>query len=316
MNILFSTDNRYVMPMVVLMTSIGMNCKAKINYYLIIDESFDERNKEPINITASKFGCEVTYCVINKSLIKKIPFGNDEMPCGLSIATYYRLFLTELLPVEVNKILYLDVDMIVRHSLEKLWNIDITNYAIAAVPDMDESEHILSKRLPYPMESGYFNAGMLLINVDYWRQNNLFTKFFEFIFSNKDILNAHDQDTLNVFFYNKKLILPVTYNFQNGFIYMNATCYNAALQKQIIDCECNPAIVHYTCSKPWTIDCNNPMMYAWLYYKRHCCYADLCLYEYKSLKMRIWYWLYRNNFYFRGIDKLPFNKYKRVILYR
>lgn len=313
MNILFSTDDKYVMPLVVLMTSIGINSKSKKHYYVIVDESFTKHSEQIISKTASLYGDDVSFCKVTNELISKIPFANAEMPPGLSIATYYRLFLTELLPLDVHKILYLDVDMIVRHSLDLLWDTDVNDCAIAAVPDMDEQSHINSKRLPYPMETGYFNAGMLLINVDYWREHQLFAKFFDFVWHNRKLLLAHDQDTLNCFFYNKKRTLPATYNFQNGFIYRNAN-YNGEFAKTIESSKHNPAIVHYTCSKPWNLDCNNPMMYAWFYYKDRSMCSDVPLAKPNGIKIKIWYWLYRHNFYFRGTDKVPFNKYQKVVL--
>ena len=312
-NILFSTDDKYVMPLVVLMNSIGINCKRKKHYYIIVDESFAETSEKDVVKTASSYGDEVSFCKVTSELIGKIPFANAEMPPGLSIATYYRLFLTELLPLDVHKVLYLDVDMIVRHSLDSLWDTDINDYAIAAVPDMDEQSHIESNRLPYPMETGYFNAGMLLINVDYWRNHQLFSKFFDFVWKHREILLAHDQDTLNCFFYNKKKILPVTYNFQNGFIYRDAV-FKDELGKDIERAKNNPAIVHYTCSKPWNLDCNNPMMYAWFYYKKKSLFSDAFLAKPVSIKMKVWYFIYRHNFYIHSIQKLPYNKYQKIIL--
>lgn len=67
------------------------------------------------------------------------------MPKHVTIATYYRLFITQVLPLEIHKILYLDGDMIVRKSLKTLFEANIDEYAIGVVHDMDEPLNI--KRL-------------------------------------------------------------------------------------------------------------------------------------------------------------------------
>lgn len=203
--------------------------------------------------------------------------------------------------------------MIVRKSLQPLWDLDMTGYAIAGVPDMDEYEHVQSKRLPYPMETGYLNAGLLVINIDYWREHKMFPVFMDFIKENKKILLAHDQDTLNCLFYNRKKVLSPYWNFQNGFLYHEKRYLNG-LENDIERTKQNPCIIHYTGRKPWDINGNNPMQIAWYYYKDMSLWSDFHVENPKSLKMRLWYWLFRNNYWIRCVDYIPYNKHKRVIL--
>ena len=313
MNILLSTDNNYVMPTGVLMTSIGINHIGKVHYYIIVDEQFSEASTKQLAATAKLYQADIDFCMIDDDFVKKIPFDNSEMSWGLTITTFYRLFLTELLPQDVHKVIYLDVDMIVRKSLQPLWDLDMTEYAIAGVPDMDEYEHVQSKRLPYPMETGYLNAGLLVINIDYWREHKMFPVFMSFIKENKSILLAHDQDTLNCLFYNKKKVLSPYWNFQNGFLYHDKK-YRKNLDSEIEKVKKDPAIVHYTGRKPWDINCNNPQRFAWFYYLQQSLWKDFKVEKPKSLKMKIWYWLFRNNHWCRNVSELPFNKHKRVIL--
>ena len=103
----------------------------------------------------------IEQIIVTEEILEKL--SSTKTPQGIIAICKMDSFIKEVLG---DKVLYLDVDMIVRHSLDSLWDTDINDYAIAAVPDMDEQSHIESNRLPYPMETGYFNAGMLLINVD------------------------------------------------------------------------------------------------------------------------------------------------------
>lgn len=301
------------MPTGVLMTSIGINHIGKVHYYIIVDELFSEASKKQLAATAKLYRADIDFCVIGDDFVKKIPFTNDEMSQGLTITTFYRLFLTEVLPENVHKIIYLDVDMIVRKSLQPLWDIDMAGYAIAGVPDMDEYEHVQSKRLPYPMETGYLNAGMLIINIDYWREHDMFPIFMEFIKDKKSILLANDQDTLNCLFFDKKKRLSAKWNFQNGFLYHHKKFLNT-LKTDIESVKTNPAIIHYTGIKPWAINCNNPQRYAWHYYQNLSLWKDFQLEKPKTLKMRFWYWLFRNNYWLRNFSVLPYNKHKRAIV--
>ena len=123
MNILLSTDNNYVMPTGVLMTSIGINELNKVHYFIIIDENFSIDNQRILHEVATFYNADIDFCIIGVDFVKKIPFTNDEMSQGLTITTFYRLFLTEVLPENVHKIIYLDVDMIVRKSLQPLWDL-------------------------------------------------------------------------------------------------------------------------------------------------------------------------------------------------
>ena len=82
--------------------------------------------------------------------------------------------------------------------MDSLWNIDIANNSVGAVPDITLTYDIRSyNRLDYEMELGYFNSGVLLINLDYWRKNSLSTIILEYINENVEKLKFHDQDALN-----------------------------------------------------------------------------------------------------------------------
>lgn len=267
MNILFSTDNNYVMPTGVLMHSISINNPQDVYYYLMVNESFSKENEDKLRLIAKQYGNHISFHTITDEVTKVLPFGKDNMPGHVSIATYYRLFVAQILPEDVHKIIYLDGDMVVRGSLDKLWNTDLDGYAIAAVHDMDEQKHIDSHRLPYPMETGYFNAGMQLINVDYWRKNDCLSLFMNFLKEHADKIVYHDQDVLNCCLYDKKKWVPVTYNFQNGFV-LKQKFYPKAIYNEVEETLSHPVVIHYSTDlKPWNISCFHPYRNVWRRYK-------------------------------------------------
>lgn len=270
MNILLSTDNNYVMPTGVLMTSIGYNNGSDVNYYILVNGEFTNDSRDALARVANQFGNKIFFFTITPEMTKDFPFGRADQPTHVSIATYYRLFITEVLPADVDKILYLDGDMVCRKNLADLWNIDLNEYAVGAVHDCDEVTQTKDNRLPYPMETGYFNAGMLLINLDYWRKNKSYNHFIECIEKHQNEIVFHDQDVLNICFWDKKKWLPLSYNFQSSFIHLPEyrTDYST-IAKEIEATKYDPAIIHYvSSSKPWNVNCFFGYRGAWRYYWR------------------------------------------------
>lgn len=183
MDIVIATDNRYVMPACTMLYSICINNReSSINFHAIIDSSFTERSKESILRILEPFKRNISYHIINSDSLKECPVGRD----GLPASAYFRLFVSDIFPKEIKKLLYLDCDIIVRHSLKDLWNYDIKDYAIGCVPDMYTDDISPYNRLKYLPQDGYFNSGVLIINLEYWREHNVKELFIDFIRNYKE----------------------------------------------------------------------------------------------------------------------------------
>ena len=117
------------------------------------------------------------------------------------------------------------------------------------------------QRLGYNPELGYFNAGLLLINLAYWRDINAKSLFWELIKNDPERIKYHDQDVLNICFKDDKKMLPFKWNFQDGFIYKPELMEldEKKYHQQLIEARQNPIIIHYTSmAKPWHVECLNP----------------------------------------------------------
>lgn len=311
MDILLCTDNRYVMPTGVLMHSVGVHNQEPIRYHILVGEGFEERNRLLLDQEADKAGSTCYFYSIDKSVTSLLPFGREGMPRHVSIATYYRLFITEVLPPNLHKILYLDGDMIVRHSLSDLWNYDLDGCPLGAVHDM--ADLLNAARLGL---SSYFNAGMLLINLDYWRDNHCLESFLAYIGENEEKILLHDQDVLNGVFAPLVKWLPLTYNFQNGFILSQPQKqYDPLLQSEIDACKNDPAIIHYTVyNKPWNVACFHPYREEWRRYQKQTCWKG---YRYEEPKPTKWIhylrnWLFRYTPYVPKYDRTEYEKGLRL----
>lgn len=275
MEIVIATDNNFAMASGILMTSVCENNKEdEVNFHYLVDSSLSDSNKEALSRIADKYKVRIVFYSCSK----------EDFPATHSWpnAIYYRLFASEILPSNLSRVIYLDCDMIVRHSLRDLWSIDISEYAVGCVPDMNEGDIRIYNRLKYDYNEGYFNSGMLIINLDYWRREKVKEQFLNFASENADKLVYPDQDILNVVFRKRKLVLPLKYNFQDGFVRVfPCTFLSWKYEEEIKEAAGDPYIIHYTTkNKPWIQSCNNP------YKKEFFKYRELTEWKYAPLSRR------------------------------
>lgn len=270
MHILCSIDKNYIMPAGVMMKSISVNnADEDIFFHVIVDDSVSWWQKRQLqNVVRNNNRHKVLFYIFSDTMLDTFPKIGEVKADYLTKTAYYRLFATKILPDAVDKVIYLDGDIVVDKSLKELWDLDMADYAIATVTDMSEKLHDYS-RLGYDSNYGYFNSGVLVINLKYWREQNVIDDFMDIIINHSERIKLHDQDILNIVFCKKKICLPLEYNLQNGFMYrpelmeMDYDKYKAAIDYAIK----NYVVIHYACSlKPWYVDCDNPLHAVWLKY--------------------------------------------------
>lgn len=287
MDIVACTDNGYIMPTGVMMQSVCVNNPdVDIVFHIIIDGSVTTSDQHDLEDVAAPFsGKTVTFHLVDASMFPIFPNTHNY----ITQATCYRLVLPKIMSETVNKVLYLDGDIIVRHSLSPLWNTDLQNYAIAAVTDVASAHIEFYNRLKYPPALGYFNAGVLLINLKYWREHDVTNAIFDYMKSSYRDIRLADQDALNVVFRDKKIELPIKYNYQNGFLTKEVLFDYWKYEKQLLEARKDPVIVHFTTfDKPWNAYQRFGHPYRHLFYK----YQDQTKwkgvkYDNRSLKLRI-----------------------------
>lgn len=248
MDIVACSDKWFVMPTGVMMYSVCVNNPdVDIMFHVIHDDSVTNKDQRDLEETVAGFnGKSITFYHVD---VKKIPcFPN--VTTRITQATYYRLMLSEILPKTIGKVLYLDGDIIVRHSLLPLWNTNLKDYAVGAVPASEGNpEHYL--RLNYPPQLGYFNAGVLLINLKYWREHDVVKDFMYILQKFADKLQLHDQDVLNAAFSDKKIRLPIKYNMFGCYLEKLPRYDYKQYENEVEEARKDPVIVHFTAENPW-----------------------------------------------------------------
>lgn len=205
-NICYSSDKNYAKYLSLSLASVLMSKNQEDNlHFYILDGGINKKDKEKILSLKNIADCRISFVSVDTDKFNSCPMHNSNR---ITVAAYYRLVISDILP-EVNKIIYLDCDMEIKHSLSELFNTDISQNPLAMVEDTAYEKH--KKRLNL---EEYFNSGMLLMNLNYLRETKFSQKIFDWINVHQEELKLHDQDVLNLYFAAKIKKLDKKWNFQ------------------------------------------------------------------------------------------------------
>jgi lipopolysaccharide biosynthesis glycosyltransferase len=250
-------SGRYIQHTVVSIVSIFINTKEQVTVHLIHDDTLGKENKEYIDSIAVKYKQRIQYYMVDGDFFENLSFQLQyaKQRKSFSVGTLFRLKIAEILSID--KVIYLDSDLIVNMDLNILWSKNIEDYSIAAVKDLKDTRSKFTNKIHFSRMNlsvkKYFNAGVIYFNLKKIRKEiNLFNKSMELLlkYSNDDIF--FDQDVLNSLFQNKCLFISKTFNFMP-----------VALEPNKIDINLS-AIIHYAGPKPWKLCCSQ---FDWLYWK-------------------------------------------------
>lgn len=262
MNILFSINDNYIEQIKVLIYSIlAHNRDVKIIFYFI-DGDLSEISKKIIQECVGDGKAEVRFVQIDNQMFAKAPKRKN-----ISVETYYRLLAFELLP-EVNKVLYLDADILVTGSLKRLYNKDISKVCIAGVLDQGEVQKDKKHKIQLGLNpnSNYINAGVLLMNLERIRKIKTKEEIFDFITKKQQKLKYQDQDIINAIYSDEIMLIETKYN--------QSPLYNSLddFKKYYSKKRRYPVIIHYMGekTKPW-----NEKKYGYKYLRIYYAYCKM-----------------------------------------
>lgn len=211
MNILVTVNKNYLLMLQDLLYSLALynnNLKIYLFYEQLNTKDIEELKKY---IKKRKIGELFTYHI---SLNIKLPHNIDY----ISKETYFRLYAPYYLPQDMDRILFLDADIICNNSILPLYNMDFSDNILIGCDNFDGNNNLYKKRLGLPKDSHYINAGVLLINLPLYRDFITKEEIDRFIINNYDILDYQDQDVINKLFTNKIKIADCKYNYQINMI--------------------------------------------------------------------------------------------------
>ena len=257
MHIATATDGNYIQHAGVMLCSLLENNPKQSFQIHLFCENVSDKHLSAIQQLTNRYNCHLHIYPMD---LEKTQF---PISGHITLASYFKIFIPERVPLTVQRLLYLDTDIVVNQEINELWNTNLAEpHTLAAV------EEIVNQRtvdLGIPMFAKYFNAGVLLIDLQKWRSQQVTKKAVDFLSRYPERIEFHDQDVLNGVLHGCWKPLHPRYNMQGPlFAGDNKPLSGDALQLK--EAAANPTIIHYSAaSKPWHYLCNHP--YTEQYYK-------------------------------------------------
>ena len=263
MHCAFNIDSKYIQHCAVTLVSLFENNKEEAISIHIIARELTNNDKQILRDLTHRYHQEIFFYEPDMKLLEG--FNIRKFSKRISIATYYRCILSAILPETIHKVIYLDCDIVIMDSILPMWETDLNGVGVAAVEDMGCREPERYEVLKYPMEYSYFNAGVLLINLDFWREHNIAQACVDYFHMYPERILYNDQDLLNSVLYKDKILIDIKWNVQDAF-YRSASQIFKERKKSHIDALLHPVILHYTNRKPWSYDSQHPLRNKYFYY--------------------------------------------------
>lgn len=276
-SIMYATDKTYAYICAASMISMLENNKSVDKIYIyLFSEDLSAIDKNKFYELVNKYGRTLNV-IESKDFIGMFESYNLPNSRGVGYSNYVRLYVPEIL-LDINKIIYMDCDTIVLGGLQELYDIEIETYACAAACDWGSAR----ANLPFgrPLSELYFNSGVMVINMKYCREMNLFEKSIgdlkEYDISKTATMT--DQDIINYSFHKHIKKISIKYNvpvdcrlFSPKWLkYMNEKNENTYYSDEEINMALrSPVILHYCLSqiiRPWYLNSNDKKTDVWKHY--------------------------------------------------
>lgn len=246
-HILCATDNKFAPFCGVMLTSVFENT-SDADAYVIVSESISDDNREKFHLLESKYGVTIRFIDVDRNIFSQMPIGEERWPSE----AYFRFVAPDLLPEEIRKVIYFDCDIIVQCNLHELWDIPMDNNSVLVVPDIAVYNKKLLGHLDGFYSTEYFNSGMMVINLDYWRKYNIRQQLFDAVLNNYEKVAYPDQDGLNLILRDTKRTLPMAYNFMpSALLWDFFSAFPAEIKNYVMTVK--PLIIHFSghLPRPW-----------------------------------------------------------------
>ena len=275
-NIVYSADDKFAEILGVSLLSLYENSKnmEDINVF-VLDSDISEENKSKLNSISKKYNRK-------QIVFLKIKKFNEILPIKLetdrgSLSQYSRIFISSVLPKHLSRVIYLDCDTIVRKSIFELWNINLNGKTIGALKDAFSKYY--RRNIGLNENDIMFNSGVLIIDLDKWKNNLIEEKILQFIIQKNGKIQQGDQGALNSVLSAETYCFDPKYNSVTifyDFTYEEMIKYRKPVdfysKSEILKSVEDPYIIHFTTSfiskRPWFYGCEHKYASEWLKYRK------------------------------------------------
>jgi len=264
-----AADDNYARPLAAALRSIVANLDAsRMLTCCILDMGITAENRQALMTILAGPKVDVLW---NESLNDRVQRLPNTWP-AITRATYARLFLPEVLPEDVPRVLYLDSDVIARRCVGELFASDMDAYAALAVPDTQSPFVSSPAGVPFWFDRGRaagepnFNAGVMLIDLEQWRETDVAAAALAYLTDGRHHF-AQDQEALNSVLSGRIGSIDPRWNQQAELFqkeYEAIVPYDRELIREV---QRDPWIIHFSNSpKPWTYGQTHPFLDEWFSY--------------------------------------------------
>lgn len=206
-------NGSYALPLAVMLRSALMNLGGEqpVDCY-VVDDGVPQADKK--KVVESLAGRASVYWLRPQ----RSEFSGLPMWGRMSIVTYDRVMLARLLPPAVSKAIWLDADLLVLGDISELWSLDLNgSHALAVrdwlIPQVSSRFGVAGyKELGIDQKAGYFNAGVMVINVELWRRDDIAGRALSYLKRYRDRVFFYDQEGLNAVLAGKWHQIDVRWN--------------------------------------------------------------------------------------------------------
>jgi lipopolysaccharide biosynthesis glycosyltransferase len=247
------SDENYALNAAMVLYSAIMNVQenVKIKAY-IIDGGIDETTKKRFGKVIRQTNLEIIWLKPDLSIFDNLPLSS-----WTTKVAHARLLLPDIIPANIEKILYLDSDMLVIKNLGKLWNVPFDGNILLAWQDSKypkvykkpNSQTLISAGMS--PSSTYFNSGLFLINISQWKKNNILSKYVKLLTEIGDNCTHCDQDLMNIILEGKWKPIDKHWQVASSKIFRSRAKSD---QRMVKKCR----IIHFTGVPPGFPRCRHP----------------------------------------------------------
>jgi len=276
-SVVVAADESYCIPLAVTVASMleSLAADARVDVF-VLDNGITQASKERLQQSWQDGRATIRWIRVDASL-----FGDFPIAGHISSTAYVRLMLQRLLPESLDRIIYLDSDLLVLDDIAALWREPWEGNECIAVQDVAcpwmDSQHVLPNfrrvrsrlaaarpvpnysQLGFSPHDPYFNSGVMVIDLAAWRRRDVAARFLACLERNRQYVTFWDQYLLNVEMHGRWRQLPLEWNVGTHLFRWSLSGAGGFDRQTLRRITSRPKIVHFTTAdKPWLIDNMHP----------------------------------------------------------